>query len=535
MTKDNIPKVSIIVPVYNSDEYLRDTLKSIQNQSFKDFEAIIINDGSIDRSSEIIDSFIYEDSRFCRIDQSNLGVSVARNTGLDYAKGEFVTFVDGDDILPKDALQAMDNVARNNKCDVIIGGIQRIDGFTKNVNERVKSLNTKRVIKKDDLDMVHGLSLCNKWFRRSIIEDNHIRLESYRHLEDGVFFYRFLKYANRVHTCEKIIYHYYKRVPLNKGSVTQQVCPGLILDAVAAYKRLLELTVDYSDEFHQELTYRIVRTTLIGDYYRKIWMLTEEDENFLVATLNNLWGNMTAKYQERIIKSAKDLHFETGVKSRKQLTKSTEMIIAITSAVSEQGLQNMLKSLYGQRLTNFKLLIDSCHAGKIPDNMRNLLNLEIVDVQSEKDWLNSILQAAEGSLLIVDHDGYFDYDTLYFANESLYKENVDYVSIKVKNGANDQYFINKLLNLKTLKKKGFCFDEKRNLDLIALTSSKFNALNQENAMLYFLEDKSKQTEEENKKRESIWNRIKKHFCKPKKKEEPSQKKSLLDFYLDCEV
>ena len=166
--------VSVIVPVYNNGLYLRETLESLKQQTMKDFEVIVVNDGSSDNSEEIIDEFVKQDARFHKISQENQGVSAARNAALEIAKGTYVTFMDGDDTIPADALKKMNQVAKDTKAGLIIGGIQRIDGFTKKVNQRTQKLKDKPVILKDDLDLVHGLSLCNKWFLRDIIETNHL-------------------------------------------------------------------------------------------------------------------------------------------------------------------------------------------------------------------------------------------------------------------------------------------------------------------------------------------------------------------------
>lgn len=95
------PLVSVIVPVYNSEEYLPYCIKSILNQSFKNLEIILIDDGSKDISPQICDSFAEKDSRIKVIHQENGGIAKAQNAGLDAAQGEYIAFADNDDILNK--------------------------------------------------------------------------------------------------------------------------------------------------------------------------------------------------------------------------------------------------------------------------------------------------------------------------------------------------------------------------------------------------------------------------------------------------
>ena len=117
--------VSVIVPVYNNGLYLRATLESLKQQTMKEFEVIVVNDGSSDNSEDIIDEFVKQDARFHKISQENQGVSAARNAALEIAKGTYVTFIDGDDTIPADALKKMNQVAKDTEAELIIGGIQR--------------------------------------------------------------------------------------------------------------------------------------------------------------------------------------------------------------------------------------------------------------------------------------------------------------------------------------------------------------------------------------------------------------------------
>ena len=101
--------ISVIVPVYNVEEYLDECLESISHQTYTDIEVILVNDGSTDGSREICERYCQQDPRFHLINQENQGQSVARNNGVAVSKGEFVTFVDSDDILRVDLLNQLMN------------------------------------------------------------------------------------------------------------------------------------------------------------------------------------------------------------------------------------------------------------------------------------------------------------------------------------------------------------------------------------------------------------------------------------------
>ena len=103
-------KFSIIVPVYNVEKYLEKCLESILNQTFKDFEAIIVNDGSTDNSQEIIDKYVNKDQKiFKSFKKENGGLSDARNFGIERAKGEYIVFLDSDDYIDENLLNTLNN------------------------------------------------------------------------------------------------------------------------------------------------------------------------------------------------------------------------------------------------------------------------------------------------------------------------------------------------------------------------------------------------------------------------------------------
>ena len=112
-------KVSVIVPIYNSEKFLQKCLDSLQRQTLKDIEIILINDGSTDNSEEIINNYLKADSRFKYFKQENKGQAVARNRGLEIARGEYISFVDSDDYIDLNMLEELYNAA-NGKYDIVV-------------------------------------------------------------------------------------------------------------------------------------------------------------------------------------------------------------------------------------------------------------------------------------------------------------------------------------------------------------------------------------------------------------------------------
>lgn len=117
--------ISIIVPIYKVEQYLRKSLDSIKNQTYKDFEVILVDDGSPDNSAAICEEYVSEDSRFRLVRKENGGLSSARNAGIDNAKGEYITFVDSDDWIDEHYLERLYNLKIENNADIAVVDIMR--------------------------------------------------------------------------------------------------------------------------------------------------------------------------------------------------------------------------------------------------------------------------------------------------------------------------------------------------------------------------------------------------------------------------
>ena len=122
--KDYLPVVSVIIPVYNVEGYLRECLDSVINQTLKDIEIVCVNDGSPDNSLSIIEEYAERDSRITVVSRKNGGLSAARNSGVQHSKGKYIYFLDSDDFIAEDALEKLYNISENEKLDVLYFGVQ---------------------------------------------------------------------------------------------------------------------------------------------------------------------------------------------------------------------------------------------------------------------------------------------------------------------------------------------------------------------------------------------------------------------------
>ncbi len=229
------PLVSVIIPVYNVEKYIEKCLTTIKEQTFKDFEALIINDGTPDNSMKIAEKFVAEDERFIIYNKPNGGLSDARNYGLERAKGEFVVFIDSDDYVDKDYLKVLYNGCKDNNADMAYCRFKHhypragIDVFSlnprKGVYERDKALN---MLIRDNL--MHSYSW-NKMYRRTLFTDNNIRYPK-MYFEDVATSIRLLFNANRIAVSDKYLYFYVRHPGSIMSTMNAKKIDDLILSVL---------------------------------------------------------------------------------------------------------------------------------------------------------------------------------------------------------------------------------------------------------------------------------------------------------------
>ena len=229
------PTISIIIPAYNTGLAVRRMINAVKKQTFEDFEAIIIDDGSDDDTVDIINEHISDDDRFRLITIPHEGVHAARNAGLDQARGEYVCFFDSDDYVPANSLFNLHRSAYNREADLAIGRNCIEDFGVRRVTKSTVRLSNKKNIGKYNKDLNFTLSVCNKIFKRSVIEDNNIRFRNLKRGEDALFLFEYIGKCGKITGCPHVVY-YYRKMPFWKGvSLSQQIVADSLRDSHKGY------------------------------------------------------------------------------------------------------------------------------------------------------------------------------------------------------------------------------------------------------------------------------------------------------------
>lgn len=212
-------KVSIIMPVYNSENYLRQNIDSILKQTYSELEIILVNDGSTDRSESIIQEMQQEDDRIIYQYQENQGAPIARNKGLDIATGDYIYLIDSDDYLPKDSIENMILASHKYNSDLIIGQFDMVN----DVDDYLRSTTFAEQLgiefgKKHEKELI-ALVLPfpgNKLYRADVIKNNGVRFADVKLAQDVNFFLKALLFTDKPIVIKDTVYYYRMR----EGSIS---------------------------------------------------------------------------------------------------------------------------------------------------------------------------------------------------------------------------------------------------------------------------------------------------------------------------
>jgi len=250
-------KVSIIVPVYNVYPYLDKCLSTLINQTLKEIEIIVVNDGSFDQSQEIIDRYAKMDHRIVPLKKKNGGLSDARNYGLAYAKGEYVSFIDSDDYVDVTMMEKLWKKAEDEKCDLV-----ECDLYWE-YPEGKKILDQSHIIDNYFVDI--RVMAWNKLYKRKLLQETKVLFPKGLQYEDICFCYQLLPYVTKIGYVDEALYYYIQRDSSIANTSNKRVRETY---------DILKLVLDYYheknlyDKYYDELEYITMKFILGRNFYR---------------------------------------------------------------------------------------------------------------------------------------------------------------------------------------------------------------------------------------------------------------------------
>lgn len=258
------PCISVIIPVYNGERYLRPCIDSILGQTFRDMEIILVNDGSTDGSSAILAEYAAKDARVHVIEHENCGVGATRNKAIEVCRGKYIRFVDCDDTLPADSMELLVKRAEETQSDMVISAYTELlleRPFLRDLMNRDETVDCNTFLKNFSRypnSFYHGV-LWNKLFRRDHIIRHNIRFDpAMTWGEDFTFVVQYLVYCERISYMRSPVYIYRR----NPNGLTMAMVPHAIKHPIRSIGFRVSMFKNYRQLFIKRGVYEQFRHRL---------------------------------------------------------------------------------------------------------------------------------------------------------------------------------------------------------------------------------------------------------------------------------
>lgn len=308
--------VSIVIPVYKVEEYLRDCVDSVLNQTYSDIQVILVDDGSPDGCGRICDEYAEKDSRILVIHKENGGVSSARNLGLEYVDGEYLTFCDSDDMYAPDWIETLVKAIQESQADACIGNFVRYFGNTSFGKSTSHETGLSDVSDWDHrvyyifnklLTPIHGWEVCTRLFKTEVIHRENIRFceNCGNFAEDLGFSLTYTLFARRIVAVEQAGYWYRTR----SGSMMNTSGFDPKLDSLQAVCDFCEVVIrQIMDQERADLLCMNMQFFLLGNQFSScLWASNLHPDEFRKTVILGVkdWPVMLADLQDLLTHSHK--------------------------------------------------------------------------------------------------------------------------------------------------------------------------------------------------------------------------------------
>lgn len=370
-------KISVIIAAYNAEKYLAETLNSIVNQTIDSYEILVVNDGSTDGTMDILRAYQKDYAHLKVIDKENGGPSSARNAALTAASGEYVYFLDADDIVELDALLTLYNRAQEQNADLVIAKYDIFNQYrtfaVNDLNELVKL----DKIEKYDSQILWTFSLWNKLFRRSVITSCGLQFPPISYSEDGAFTMNFVYRTNRITGLDKVILHYRRMVDQEADSITASISQDKIRDYIEAHRLIMQAanksilmdypgysSIDQAKEQDEEI-HKYIQTIsrkeiqiLLDHFYGKFWSIEEETAALLVEEILDKLNELDMRDIALLADSHPEYSFARLYTKQEDVLSHAFFTFALYGEDGEEdAFLNVLQSVTVQNLISLRIVV----------------------------------------------------------------------------------------------------------------------------------------------------------------------------------
>ena len=449
----DVPLISVIVPAYNCERHILDTLNSLNAQSLKRIEVIVVDDGSTDKTAALVDSFAANHRNTIVIHQPNGGVASARNTGLDAAMGKYISFIDGEDTVPVDGLERLYRSAEAEGADMSIGIIHEFNAILDHDFERTVALSRKPLLSRYDLDLIWSFSVNNKLFRRDKIEKLGLRFEEGIVLsEDGLFLMTYVYDSDIIVGVPATVLEYRRDFFWDGFSATHSAGMKYAEDLVYVIEKVIELAEksfdrdisQATDELTQlklsvekilyirEMRRRLV-AFLIDLQYRRIWMLDDEAASYVIEQIEANRQYIDDGDWEGVCRWHNDLPLASGLQTQAQIAENplVTFVVSLSEAMGAENARLTFDSIYHNVMPCFEVIIPKDMLGLVPEYYRSLPNLKAIEF-STGPFEEAALESALGPYIVFMKEPIFHWsETLRILWKDCINSQADFVAAEV--------------------------------------------------------------------------------------------------------
>lgn len=385
-------KVSVIVPCYNSEKFLKETLDNLLGQTLKEIQIITVNDGSTDSTADIIAEYASKDSRILSVCQKNAGVSAARNNGIERAEGKYTVFLDSDDLFSENALEAMYNALEKADADLGICRLMRFGYGGTEFNPIVDSFTKEKNIDCYDKRLLWNFLTGNKCYRTELLQKSGVRFPLLRYSEDGAFFMQFIyKTQPKITGVYDAVMKYRRLSPDQGYSVSQRIEYELVEHFSQSHELIYEAAkqsfesgnCQNTDDYLQEILNKYF-TALINEFYRSLW----RGDNETLALISKKASEIRAKMSDETKKKCSNVIKDIGnpLYSKKEIAEKP-----FISVVAKNPSEEFIQSLYAQTMPVFELIASRKDISGLYDN---------ISVIPSKGFCSAAKKAVKGRIVI---------------------------------------------------------------------------------------------------------------------------------------
>lgn len=402
-------KLSIIIPIYNVQEYLEECLRSVEKQNIEDFEVILVNDGSVDKSREIAIKFCDKNHNFILIDKVNGGLPDARNVGFSYAKGEYIFFLDSDDYLKNsNILNECCNYAINKDLDVLMFDAQAFK--EKGSDWEGKEYYYERGNHIKEKQILSGIEFIEKYFpigqyrvavylyilkREFLIKNNLYELKALRTDQDNEFTFRILLNARRTEYINKrVVCRRVRNNSLSMSKISKKKCDCIIYVLYNDIKHLKKVLCQLS--YKQK---NVLYTVILSDFVDAVYKCTKLDKNDSIRYLNFVIRKFIPKYYKEINSELNIDYINYIIKVIKMLDDNNISTLYLENIIRTvyklKGDMEIREFLYKEKTSKIKSILEKIDftdsnkcigiygAGRYADNLLNFYETNIAKIESK--------------------------------------------------------------------------------------------------------------------------------------------------------